>query len=224
MKKRICAAVLVFVMLLAPLGVTADVAVTLPGGSTVNLKYSDISGDGWYIEYLAVMQETGLMTGTTEQTFEPSGEIRRAQFATILWRMAGEPKEVVYQEGTFPDVKEGELTSWYTTAVAWANAKGIMTGYTNNGYFGPNDDITREQIVTTLWRFVEKYGFDNQERSELTAFPDGGMVTGFAQEAMRWAVANRVITGDQGMIKPQGSANRAECAKMLTVFLADLPE
>lgn len=224
MKKRVCAAALALVLALLPLSASASVAVTLPGGSTVELGYSDISGDGWYVEYLAVMQETGLMTGTTAATFEPAGDICRAQFATILWRMAGEPQEVVYQEGTFPDVKENKLTDWYTTAVAWANANGIMTGYTNNGKFGPNDQITREQIVTTLWRFVEKYGFDNQKRSELTVFPDGGRVTEFALEPMKWAVANQVITGDNGLIRPQGSTNRAECAKILTVFLADLPE
>lgn len=212
-----------FILVLCPVLVSADVTVSWNDGTETVLKYTDINEGAWYIEPVAIMQDLGIMTGTSEIAFEPVAPVYRAQFATILWRIAGEPDDVTYEEGTFSDIKENSLTSWYTTAVAWVSEHGIMIGYADgSNRFDPNAPITREQMITTLFRFVEAYNFDNGLRDELIQFPDDRAVSDFAGEAMKWSVANGIIQGDQGYINPQGYTERVQCAKVLTVFLLSL--
>ena len=131
--------------------------------------------------------------------------------------MEGEP-ETEYQE-LYQDVKEGEF---YTNAVIWASENGIVTGYTEGekkGYFGPSDCITREQMMTMMYRYAAYKGEDVAGRSELTKFPDGEQVSGFAADAASWSVAEGLISGDKGRLLPQGSLNRAECAAIIQRFI-----
>ena len=123
--------------------------------------------------------------------------------------MAGKP-QTIYTD-RFLDVGNG---LFYTEPVMWASENGIVTGY-DNGMFGPSDHITREQLATMLYRYAKVKGKDVSKRGDLSKFPDSSYISEFAQEAVSWAVAEKIITGDQGEINPQGQANRAHAATMM---------
>lgn len=180
----------------------------------VKLPYTDVSEKDWYYDVVKKMYVEGLMTGVNKTTFSPAELLNRAQFATIMHRMEGEAA-VAYMN-CYRDVPNGE---WYTTPIIWCKKAGIITGYENGYLFGPADPITREQVALILFRYATYKGYDNSQRKNLNAFPDAGKVSGFAKEAMQWAVANGIITGKNGKtLEPQGNANRAECAAMIIRF------
>lgn len=180
------------------------------------LTYSDVYTDSWYWPYVRYASQTGIMTGLNEKQFGPGEQLARAQFATILYRMAGTP--AAEWGDYFPDVPSGEF---YSEAVSWAytDPAKIITGYTDSGLFGPGDSITREQLVTMLYRYAGKIDADTSERADLKEFPDAGNVNEFAKEAMQWAVAAGLIKGDNGKLNPQGTAVRAECATIIMRFI-----
>lgn len=174
-----------------------------------DVKYSD-----WYGENVSLVYLSSLMTGTSDSIFSPGDTLARAQFAIIVYRLAGEAS--VTFNNVFPDVPEG---AWYTDAVIWANKNGIITGYETTGKFGPGDPINREQLATMLYRYAQIQGYNVDDKADISGYPDWGYVNDFAQEAMQWCVAKGIITGDNGNLSPQKSASRAECATMIMRFL-----
>ena len=136
--------------------------------------------------------------------------------------MENEP-EVTY-ETVFPDVADGQC---YTNAVMWASSKevAIITGYQggeNSGNFGPDDNITREQLVTMLYRYAKYKGYDISRTSDMADFSDKEEVGAFAEEAMSWAVAENLLKGSNGKLNPQSNANRAECAEVIQRFMENI--
>lgn len=199
--------------LLDPQGVTsrAEMAVIL---QRFMEPFADVKYADWYAENVSLVYLSNLMTGTSEKIFSATDTLPRAQFALIVYRMAGSPN-TQYKE-VFPDVLE---TEWYAQAVSWASENGIITGYNSTGNFGPNDFINREQLATMLFRYAQKQGYDTGNRTDLGGFPDRNTVNDFALEAMQWCVAQGIITGDNGNLSPLKTASRAECAAMLMRFL-----
>ena len=193
--------------------VSADIEVRVIKGA-VKLPYTDVNENDWYYPYVKDVFEKGLMTGLNETTFGPNQELVRAQFAVILWRMAGSP--TVDYSSKFKDVPKG---AFFTDAVMWASENGIVTGYTDgSGNFGSNDKITREQLATMLYRFAEKMGLDTSNTIDSGTFPDGNKVSDFAIEGIEWCLGSGIITGDGGNINPRGNVNRAVCATMISRF------
>ena len=107
---------------------------------------------------------------------------------------------------------------YYSDAIIWAKGTGVVGGYAN-GNFGPDDYMTREQLATMMYRYAKYKGYDVDKKTDLTAFPDAGNVTEFAETAMSWAVAKGLITGDNGNLNPQGTANRAVTATIMNRFV-----
>ena len=133
---------------------------------------------------------------------------------TILWRLAGAPEA---DSALFDDVA---AQAWYAAAVNWAAAGDVADGY-GGGRFGPEDPITREQMAAMLWRYAGRPESDGS----LSAFTDSGQVSGWAAEAMTWAVEQGLITGvGGGRLNPQGQASRAEAATILMRFALDLAQ
>lgn len=189
------------------------------GDSSENVEpvsFGDVQWGSWYYSAVSYVAQNKLMTGLTSEVFGPADTLARAQLATILYRHAGEP-EVSFEQ-RFPDVGSAEF---YTDAVMWASSEEVQvaTGYESNGYFGPSDQITREELVTMLFRYANYRGADTSARAELSAFPDADSVNDFASEAMQWAAAVGIIKGDNGHINPQGNANRAECATIIMRYM-----
>ena len=172
-------------------------------------SYEDASLSAWYHDGVHYCLERGLMVGTDSTHFSPGMTASRAMIASILWRMEGEPEAKTTQP--FSDVADGR---WYTRAVAWAAEAGVIKGY-GEGRFGPNDPITREQLASILWRYA-----GSPPASDLPLnFTDAGEASGYARDALRWAVEQGILTGKGGgVLDPRGKASRAEVAQMLTRF------
>ena len=171
--------------------------------------FTDLAEDDWYYEAVRFVQEQGLMNGYSDGRFGANDALSRAQLAQILFNKEGRPG--VDQLLDFSDVS-GE--AWYTEAVRWAASQGIAGGY-GNGAFGPNDPITREQLAVMLWRYSGSPAATDKELH----FNDTDEISGYALEAMRWAVENGILNGDgDGRLGPQGQATRAQAAQMLKNF------
>ena len=188
-------------------------------GTTVNAKdvsdFTDVHENDWYYATVKDVAEKKLMTGLNETTFGPSELLARGQFACVLYRMEGSP-EISY-ETIYPDVADGQF---YSDAITWANKSGTITGY-ENGLYGVADNITREQLVTIMYRYAKASGRENvSEKADLSGYPDSNKVTAFAKEAMQWAVATGVIKGDgvTGELQPQGNVSRAVCATIISRY------
>lgn len=183
--------------------------------SVYRLPFEDVHQEDWFIDSIHYVYQRGIMIGHNEREFDSNMPMIRADTALVLYRVEGMP-DVVFED-RFPDVKGG---LWYSEAVVWASAEGIATGY-SSGLFGTADPVTREQAVTMLFRYASRKGYAVDERTSLDRFADAGQVSGFAEEAMEWAVARGIISGkyDQTVLDPQGYASRAEYAAMIMRFM-----
>lgn len=186
-----------------------------PAGRIHTISYNDVDAGDWFAEAVNYVTLTGRMNGTGEG-FSPNNNLTRAQMATVLYRMAGEPEGTI--ENPFSDVADGQ---WYTDAVVWAAETGITLG-TSADTFNPNDDVTREEMATFLYRFAEYESLDPIEvTGDLSAFPDADEVAGFATEAMTWAVGQKIIAGVDGNLAPDGTATRAQVATVLMRYTVE---
>ena len=177
--------------------------------------FTDLDSGAWYYDAVSDVVDQGLMKGVSGTSFAPDQQVSRSMLATVLYRMSGETWEG--DRAGFPDV---EPNTWYSDAVDWANAAGVVKGY-DTGLFGVNDNITREHLVTMLYRYWLHLGGDASVQTDLTAFADAGTVSKYAREAMAWAVAQGLIQGRPGnLLAPAEGATRAELCTILVRFQA----
>ncbi len=177
------------------------------------LPFPDVAEGDWFYDAVRYAYETGLMDGVGDNLFAPNSETTRAQLVTILYRLEGEP-EVSGTSG-FTDVEAG---TWYTDAVAWAAANGIVNGVSETE-FAPGKDITREQLATILFRYAEAKGYDVSARADLSAYTDADQIQSYAAESVAWAVAEGLIQGfEDNTLRPAGNATRAQIATILMRF------
>lgn len=183
-----------------------------PGDKTCPMYgYTDLDMTAWYHDGVHFCIENKLMNGTSTTTFAPGATTSRAMIVTILWRLAGEP--VVNYAMSFEDVA---ADTWYTEAIRWAASEGIVNGYSDTA-FGPNDNITREQLATILYRYEQKNGggFKGMWMFRMD-YVDLADVSDWAYEAMCWMNMNSIVNGKPGkVLDPKGNATRAEAATML---------
>lgn len=200
------------------LGEDGKVVNTNPGGGTPTEPteaepFEDVDENDWFYDEVVYVYENGLMQGTSDTAFSPKNEMDRAMLVTTLYRMEGEPS-VADVDVPFTDVTEG----YYVDAVAWAYANDIVSGYENNT-FQPKEAITREQYVTILHRYAQFKGMDVSSDADLSAFTDAEKVSGWAEEAMIWAVDTELMQGvTETTIAPRKTAQRCQGAALLTRF------
>lgn len=179
------------------------------------LPFEDVADGDWYREAVAFMYKNDLMLGVSDKLFGVSTNTTRGMMATVIYRLEKEPG--VAFEKVFNDVDNGK---WFSQAITWANANGVAVGYDDNS-FGPEDNVTREQLVTMLYRYAAKKGYDVSKQADLSAFVDAGRVSGYAREAMGWAVANGIIQGrGANTLAPTDLALRVEVATIFQRFAA----
>ena len=181
------------------------------------VEFSDVSEKAWYYDAVEYAVTNGLMNGVGKDKFEPEETMTRAMLVTVLWRYEGEPEAPA---NTFSDVKAG---TWYSDAVSWASANGVVNGVGNNK-FDPDGNITREQMATILYRYCIGKGIDTSKQASLSGFPDADKVSSYAKTAMQWTVAEGIIGGSDGMLLPQGNATRAQVATILMRFIKNIAE
>ncbi|MBM6811268.1 S-layer homology domain-containing protein [Faecalitalea cylindroides] len=180
------------------------------------LPFQDVRNGDWFYDSAKYVYDKNIMTGLDTITFGPGEQLKRAQLAVILHRMNEEP-EMTYS-ALFPDVPDEQ---WFTDAILWAADAGVVTGYSNTGFFGTGDNINREQIATMMYRYARYKGYSLEDAADFSSYPDAAYVNEFAEEAMAWAVGNGIITGKENPVRldPQGLATRAECATIIMRFM-----
>lgn len=192
----------------------------LPGSGTIVLKdnaksFRDVE-DNWAKSAIDFAASRELFNGVNELDFAPNQAMTRSMLVTVLYRLEG---AVATEKSKFADVP---ADSWYAEAVAWANTQGIVSGKSAT-HFGPNDDITREQLATILYRYATKLcGMEpvGKDSKALEKFSDQITVSDFAVDGMKWCVEQGIIGGrGDGTLAPGGFASRAEVATMLMRFV-----
>ena len=174
--------------------------------------FTDVKEGDWYYNAVKYVNQNGLMDGTSATKFSPRVNLTRAQFAQILYNAEGNP-DVTWTD-KFSDVKEG---AWYANAVIWAAENNVLAGYAN-GTARPNSIVTREDLVSLLWRYAGKPA----PTGTTLDFSDASKVSSYAKDALLWAVENKIISGRaNGELDPKGNAQRAEAAQMLMQYFSN---
>lgn len=178
--------------------------------------FIDVHTEDWFFEHVLYIHEKGLLNGVSETRFAPDLPMNRGMLVTALWRLEGEPEGAAQEP--FSDVKPGK---YYHDAVAWAAGQGIVLGY-GNGRYGPDDELTREQLAAILWRYAKYRNIDVSvgEGTNILSYGDASRISAYAVPAMQWACGEGIISGKPGnLLDPQGKAARAEAAAMLHRFI-----
>ena len=192
-------------------------AVTIPLDGSAKLVivdnsgyFADVPATSWAADAVAFASAHELFNGTAPGRFSPDQPMSRGMLAVVLHNLESNPAQAL--TGAFADVDNRQ---WYAGGVSWAAAQGIIGGY-GNGTFGPNDNITREQLAVMLWRYAGSPAATERELH----FADAYKASDWAAEALRWAVEKGVLNGKGGgILDPGGEATRAETAQMLKNFL-----
>ena len=176
--------------------------------------FTDIVDSDWFYDAVMHMFAYSFVNGITDTEFAPNMTTTRAMIAAILYRMEDEPD--IEFKNAFNDVAE---TAWYSDAVIWASYNGILSGY-GNAQFGPDDEITREQLVTALYNYAKYKGYDTNITQDLSGFTDASKVSAWAENAMEWAFSNGLICGNNlHELDPDGAAVRAAIATIIYRFI-----
>lgn len=171
-----------------------------PDTSKDNLPFTDVASGSWYYDGVKYVCDNGLMNGTSANEFNPNANTTRSMIVTILARMEG--------------VNTSGGATWYAAGRAWAMENGISDGMNMEG------KITREQLAAMLYRYAKLKGYDVSASADISGYTDASSVSGWATDAMRWAVSAGLINGRTATtLAPQGNATRAEVASILMRFM-----
>ena len=165
-------------------------------------KFVDVSKNNWYFDAVQYVLENGLMNGTSANEFSPNANTTRGMIVTILARLDG-----VDTSGSSP---------WYAAGREWAMGAGISDGTNMTG------KITREQLAAMLYRYAKMKGYDVSASASLSGYTDASSVSGWAKEAMQWAVGSGLIQGSNNALTPQANASRAQIATILMRFAQNI--
>lgn len=177
------------------------------------LPFTDVNNH-WAYSAIKRVYNRGLMLGVSDTRFAPNQALSRAMLVTVLYRLADEPD--VTADNPFTDVPAGQ---WYTNAVIWAAANGIVSGF-GDGTFRPNALATRAQAAVMLCGYAKLAGRDTTQRADLSAYADAAEIPSWALAEMQWANAAQLIRGrSDTILAPNAGTTRAEMAKILSTFI-----
>ena len=194
-----------------------DMEVPLGYFVSIDSPFADVSDAGWFHGAVMFAYSHGLMTGTDPMQFAPNSPTTRGMIVTVLYRKAGSPGAGRDAPGaSFTDVA---ANTWYTDSINWAAENGIVGGY-GGGLFGPNDNITRQDLAVILLNYAKSAGLRLPVLRGYAGFGDAEDISGYAAEAVELLYRAGVISGRPGdVFDPLGLATRAELATMLMNFL-----
>ncbi|MBR4934034.1 MAG: S-layer homology domain-containing protein, partial [Clostridia bacterium] len=219
MKNKIIALILAVFMLVGVVPFTAaadsyDITLSRPDYIDSSVNFNDVAKDAWYKSAVDYVATYGIMGGAgSADTFKPSDLSTRAMIAVILHRIEGEP--AAGKEAPFTDV----TADWCRPAINWAYETGVVKG-SSATTFNPNGNVTRQELLTMLYRYVEYKKLDKTGVGDLEEFPDYRKVASWAWDALAWGVCQGFVrgrgSGDSVTLAPAGNSQRDE---MATVFL-----
>jgi hypothetical protein len=184
-------------------------------------SFADVAAGIWYDDAVKFATARELFLGTSATEFSPNANMTRAMLATVLWRLENQPPATPNSSLLTPNYTDIPAGQYYTDAIAWASANGIVNGM-GDGTFAPDASITREQLVTMLYRYAIWLGMDTAVDGDAldATFTDGGLTSEWAADAMRWAVAKGMVNGmGDGTLNPKGTATRAQVAVLFMRFV-----
>jgi hypothetical protein len=173
------------------------------------LPFIDVDADARFFDSVKYVYDKGLMVGVSDDRFDTESTLTRAMLVTTLYRLENKP--AVDFAGTFGDVADGK---WYSEAVEWAAANGIVLGYTD-GNFGVNDAVTNEQLAAILYRYAAMKGYDLSAVVDLDQYTDGGKISDYAIAAMIWSLGNDLTATENNLIAARQGATRGQVAYAL---------
>ena len=206
--KRIISVILAALMLVGTVVLGATV-------SAADMPFKDVKANKWFYDEVLYVYEKGLMTGTSNDKFEPNASLTRAMFITILGRLAGAEETA---SNKFSDIKKN---SWYSGYVGWAVDNGIVTGY-EDGTFKPNKALTREEMAACISRYVDFMGINMpRESTAPVEFADKGKIAKWARDYVEVLRRAGIANGDQNeKYNPKSNIPRAEMATVIMNLIA----
>lgn len=194
--------------------VTMDRNITVYAGweKIAEFPYTDVTADEWFFDDVRYVWDNGLIDGVTEDAFEPEANVTRAVLIEALWRAEGRPE--AESAGLFTDVAEDNA---FAGAIAWAKKTGIANGY-DDGRFGIDDVVTREQTAAFLYRYAQYKKMDVSvgEDTNILSFDDIDTASEYAIPALCWACGADILRGDgNGCLRPADTVTRAELSAQL---------
>ncbi len=183
-------------------------------GSATAASFHDVGTTAWYYDAVDYASDEGLFSGTGSGNFSPDATMTRGMFVTVLGRLAGANGSAAAAAAPFVVV---EASDYFAPHADWAYETGITNGVGGAFLFGPHYDITRQELVTMLQRYVESIGGDSEHEDIRTyqSYDDHSKVDMYAIDKMSWALEKGIIRGKEGnRLDPQGFATRAEAAQI----------
>lgn len=181
-----------------------------PNRELQNNPFTDVSSSAWYYDSVLRANNLGLMSGCRNKLFEPDGTTTRAQLVQVLYNLSGNPETEIK-----PVFKDVAADRWYARAVSWAYSENITKGVGEN-MFAPDKPLTREETVTMLYRFAGSP--DDGVCGNINLYKDGNKISSWATEAMQWAISNKILQGNEGMLMPKDTTTRAQMAAIITRY------
>ncbi|MGI5873262.1 MAG: S-layer homology domain-containing protein [Bacillota bacterium] len=183
----------------------------------LTFPFNDVRYSDWYYRSVKYVWKHNLMQGTSPGKFSPEIATTRAMIVMVLYNFEGNP--TVRTENTFKDVAVG---TWYNDAVTWAQNNGIVLGFSPER-FGPEVNITREQMAAILYRYADYKNFDTSPRAVLYHYRDWNKISKYAFDYMAWANAKGYIQGTSpSTLSPRNEATRAQVAAIFHRFFRDV--
>ena len=177
---------------------------------STGLPFTDVPADRWSYPYIKQLYDAGVVSGTSATTFEPTANVTRAQFVTMIAGLAGADVSG-YASGPFDDVQAG---SWYAPYVNWAAASGIVSG-TSATTFDPAAEISRQDMAVMLYNYAQQAGVQ-LEQTTVTPFTDEGSIAAYALPAVQALHNAGVISGmPDGSFQPQATTTREQACVVL---------
>ncbi len=219
--KRIICLLLTVVMLVGmiPMAVIAEDTVPAPP------SFSDVKEGAWYADAVAYCLEKGYISGMSPTTFLPNDNLTRAQFLTILAKLDG--IDLTRYEGKDAGFEDIKPAHWWNEVICWAVEKGYTSGISAT-MFGPGNNVTRAQVARFFYVYTEKTGGSIGGRADISGYPDAGKVAEWAKTPVEWAVSTGLISGvkkgEVNYLSPNGTATRAQAARMFMQYDALAPQ